>query len=486
LFTPCTHDASETPSVGHVHHLIESPPAMTAVPDPLPDVSTSALWMPGWDVGDLTLLALLPVMIACSGLISACETIFFGLSEAERLRLRAHGTVGARATDALLQDPAMLLISILLANTTINVLYFVVTSVLVIHSTAPAVVQALIAVIFLLLLVLGGEVGPKIIGDAARERLALLLAPPLYAFHRAITPFRVGLRRYIIAPLGRLTAPRSAPPELAGAELHTLVALTEREGVLTATELSLLRDLLDLRRRKVRDVMTPRVAMPAVPVAATARDVRGRLEQHRVGIMPVFDGNVDTIVGVVDARRFLLSHAHLPITHPSVLRPAVFVPEVANLEQLLELFRTRQSRIAIVVDEYGGTSGMALVEDVVKEVVGDFYGESGQEESSPQLIGLGCFRVPGNTLLHDFSQYFAIDLDSGRNATLSGLIVEELGRPPDPGDRVRLGDLEVEVESVLKHRVRNALIHMPPELQPDQSAPDSARDTESHPPEAPA
>ena len=462
---------------------------MTPVPDPpasipVADLSADTLWMPGWDAGDLTLLALLPIMIACSGLISACETVFFGLSEAERLNIRAHGTIGARATDALLQDPAMLLISILLANTTVNVLYFVVTSVLVIHSTAPAIVQAVTAVCFLMLLVLGGEVGPKIIGDTARERLALLLAPPLYAFYRAITPLRIGLRHYVIAPLGRLTAPRSTPPELAGEELHTLVALTQREGVLDAQEFNLLRDLLDLRRRKVRDVMTPRVAMPAVPVAATARDVRGRLESHRVGIIPIFDGTVDTIVGVLDARRYLLSAKPVPLTHTSVMRPAVFVPEVANLEQLLELFRTRQSRVAIVVDEYGGTSGMVLVEDVVKEVVGDFPEQSDSEGNSPQLVGLGCFRLPGETPLHDFAQYFAVDLDTRRNSTLSGMIVDELGRPPDPGDRVRLGDLDVEVESVLKHRVRNALVHLPPDVPADPHDPASGGAHETPAPEA--
>ncbi|MBX3374636.1 MAG: HlyC/CorC family transporter [Phycisphaeraceae bacterium] len=429
---------------------------MTASTSPTPTDPAGFL---GWEGTDLVLLLLLPLAVAVSGTISASETVLFGLSDAQRLSIRARQSLGARAVDALLAHPASLLISILLANTTVNVLYFVLSSVLLIHSTAQAWVRGSIAVGFLVLIVLGGEIGPKILGDVLRERLAVILAPPILAWHRAITPAREVIHAWIIQPLARLIMPVSPSGTTAGRDLHSLVELTEKEGLLDEAERALLLELMALRQRRVREVMTPRVDMPAIPLTASRRDIRHAVERHHSALLPVFDGNVDHIVGIVNAKRLLLARAPIPLTDPRVMTRAVFVPEVATLEQLLEFFRLKSTRAAVVVDEYGGTAGIVHVEDIVKDVIGSPRGSTDDPIEGPQLVSLGVYRVPGDFAVHDFMALFSLDPIAGATAaTVSGLIVDRLGRAPRAGDRITVHGLLLEVERVGRNRVQTALV----------------------------
>jgi putative hemolysin len=440
--------------------------AHSGAPDPGAGAGWSLDVMPAWTATDVPMLVTLPVLLALSGFFSGSETALFSISQAEKTECRRRHPLAGRAMDGLLSEPRRLLITILLGNMTVNVLYFVITSVLMMRSGTSGLGQTVMGVVFLLALVLLGEVGPKTAASAYQTRVIMLSAPVLITFHRAIGPLRVVIDRLVVAPLSRLTAPTTTPPELRDDELRSLLELSGKEGVLDDEELRLLRDVLTMRRLLVRDVMTPRTRMVALPVDATRAEVVAATRDERLTRIPVYEGNLDHVVGVLHTKPYLLDPDATAVTHPAVLAKPHYVPEVATLEQMLDEFRRRHARSAIVVDEYGGTEGVVAVEDVVEELVGELVGPGETDVTAPRLVGLGRWLVRGDMSLHDFEEAFDPALPETKLSTVGGLIVDALGRAPALGDRVAAGRARLEVVAVEGSRVVEATVS----LEDDEAA----------------
>jgi putative hemolysin len=230
--------------------------------------------------------------------------------------------------------------------------------------------SVLLAAGFLLLLILLGEVTPKLVANTRRTGFAGVTAPLLLTFHQAIAPLRIVLDRLVVGPLSRLTSPAGRPPELNEHELSALLDVSSTGGVIDDQEQQILQDVISLSQLKVRDVMTPRVRVAAVPIEATWEQVRDLAEKTRLTKFPVYEENIDHIIGLLPVRRFLLEPPHRAAIK-RLLTPAHYVPESARLDQLLDRFRETNTQLAVVVDEYGGTAGVVAAEDVVEELVGD-------------------------------------------------------------------------------------------------------------------
>ncbi len=413
----------------------------------------------GWTGADIPMLAVLPVLLLLSGFFSGSETALFSLTENDRMTLRRGGTLAGRAAEALLADQRMLLITILIGNMTVNVLYFVITSVLLMKFDAGVIAAMLLAVLFLVLLIVQGEVAPKLVANRRRLGFVGVVAPPLLTVHRLIGPLRVAVDTLVVAPLSRLTSPVETPPQLDEQELSALLDISSHHGVIDAEEQRILQDVIELSQRKVRDVMTPRVRLAAVPVGASFDDVRDLAARTRLTKFPVYEQNIDHIIGLLSVRRYLLDareggRADLR----EMLTPVHYVPESARLDQLLNRFRETRTQLAIVVDEYGGTAGVVAAEDVVEELVGDIAGIDEREPEPPMLIGHGKWRVDGGADIHDWAEAFGQRLVSPQVATLGGLIITRLGRAPQPGDAVELANVRLEVEQVAGSRVSSVIV----------------------------
>jgi putative hemolysin len=407
---------------------------------------------------DVTLLALLPALLLCSAFFSGSETALFGMSETERMRLRRRGTFAARAVESLLRDPQMLLITVLLGNMAVNVFYFVISSVLMMRAEAGMLGSAAVALATLLAIVLLGEVLPKMAANAQRERYASLAGPILLTVHNVIAPLRAALARVVVNPLSRLTAPQKAPPLLTAEELQTLLELSSRQGVIDPEEQRVLRDVFSLGRMRVRDVMTPRVRMAAVPADAGPDDVRRLASETRHRRLPVYRGDLDHIIGMLDVKRYLVRVEGGGVSLRRAMRRARFVPQIATLDQLLEHFRTTHTSTAIVVDEFGGTAGIVAIEDVVERLVGDIAGAEREEIRAPRQIGPQQWELDGELSVHDWAEAFGQRLISPRVSTLGGLIVERLGRAPQVGDGVIVGNVMLKVTEVEGARVATAAV----------------------------
>ncbi len=414
--------------------------------------------MLGWSVADIWLFATLPVLLVLSGFFSGSETALFGLSETQRMQIRRRTGLAARAVESLLAHQRMLLITILISNMTINVLYFVISSILLLKSDTGAIGEVLLVITSLMLIVLLGEVMPKLIANSRATTVALLVAPPLIALHQLIGPLRIALDKVVVGPLSRLTAPTEAPPQLSRDELAALLDLSGDAGVIDTEEERILQDVLNLSRLKVRDVMTPRVKMVAAPITASRSDLLEIVKQSRFTKLPIYEDNLDTIVGLLSVTRYLAEPDVDKQSLRNRTKPLQFVPEMATLDQLLDHFRTTKTQLAIVVDEFGGTAGIVAIEDVVEEIVGDISAGDDDISQQPQLIGLNRWRAAGALSVHDWAEAFGQRLVSPRVATLGGLITAHLGRAPSPRDTIELGSVRLEVEHAEHARVETVIV----------------------------
>ncbi|MDG2053220.1 MAG: hemolysin family protein [Phycisphaerales bacterium] len=411
-----------------------------------------------WSTTDIPLFGLLVILLIFSGCFSSSETALFGLTHSQRLTLRRRRSIASRAVDALLSDQRMLLITILFGNMLVNVLYFVVSSVLLIRAESSIWIQAILGIAFLLIIVAGGEVIPKVLANANRVGFIRILAPPLLTMHRFIGPFRVILNSWVIAPLSRLTSPPQLPPELDEEELNALLDISGRQGVIDTDEQRGLQEVINLSRLRVRDVMTPRVKMVAISQEEEHEEILATIRKSRLTRIPIYQGDLDHIVGNLSVKAYLTQSQLGAIELSRAIYPMRYVPEIATLDQLLEHFRSSASKIAVAVDEYGGTSGIVSLEDIVEELVGDIVAETDQQTTPPVQIEPGAWRVSGGLSIRDWPEVLGHLVWRTNVVTLGGLIFDRLGRAPSVGDIVKIGNIRIEVEAVDSHHVTTALV----------------------------
>ncbi len=431
-----------------------------------------------YSLADVPFFISLPVLLLTSGFFSGSETALFALSGQGQLRIIRRGGVVAGAVEQLLGDQRMLLITLMFGNMVANVLFFVITSVLLLKLDPTRVNPLIFAgatVAPLLLIILFGEVLPKMIANTARQSWVRVTAVPMLAVHRIITPLRLVLGQFIITPLSRLIEPRHAPPRLSADELESLVRLSQEHGVIDRDEEQVLRGLVQLGRIKVRDAMAPRVDVQWIDTSTPPAEVRRIIRKQRLTKIPVCRGDLDHVVGVIYARQFLLADAQGTLTRVDrLIRNVHFVPEIQRLDQLVTEFRRRGISMAVAVDEYGGTAGLITLKDVLERIVGDLDMDQAPGEGDPpsaEPLNEGAWRVSGRLSVHDWAETFGQRHVPARMSTVGGLIMALLDHAPRVGDRVRLGNVEMQVESMTARRIDTVILRLIVNDAPSEDAP---------------
>ena len=399
------------------------------------------------------MLCLLPVLLVASGFLSGSETALFFLNRHQRFELSRAGSVAGKIVTQLLSETRTLLITLLLGNMVINVLYFVITTVLILrmkrHTEHGAVAVTVASIAVLVTLILCGEVMPKLLAARAAVRWSKLAAIPLMLVHRAVTPVRSLLNMLVITPLARLIAPQSATPELSAKELETLLQISQSRGVIDHGEEQLLQQVLELGQLTVRDLMTPRVDIEAFDIADDPSDLIELIRRTRLSWIPVYRDDLDHVTGIVRARHVLLHRPDSTGELAKLVQPVQFVPEQQHGDQLLLTFRRTGATFAIVVDEYGGTSGLITLEDAVEHMVGHIAGPyESQRGPMVESVGVGQWRVSAELPIHEWNDVFGQVRPSGGVSTIGGLVMAKLGRLPVEGDVTKVGNVDIRVASM--------------------------------------
>ena len=419
---------------------------------------------------DIILLAVLPLLLMASAFFSGSETALFSLSGADRLRLHRSDSLAGRTVLSLLSETRELLITLLMSNMTVNVLYFVVSTVVLIRLQreyqAPTLLVSALSIAPLLMVVLLGEVLPKLTAARMPAKFAQVAAVPLMAVHRGLGPIRWITSAVIITPLARLIAPPQRSVGLAPADLENLLSLSAARGVIDPHEEDLLHGVLGLSSAKVGTIMTPRVDIRFHDVTASIEDLVSLIRETRLSHIPICERDLDHVIGFVRSKQVLLRNVSTLKQLREIMTTARFVPQQQRIEHLLRHFRKTQTTFAIVVDEFGGTAGLVTLEDAVEAMVGEIAGpyegagDFGVEKVSPNL-----WRTRGDLPVEEWIEAFRLDNESHADpgvCTLGGLVMTRLGHLPRVGDRVTLRNIELEVESMRGRRIGNLLLRVLP------------------------
>ncbi len=425
----------------------------------------------------------MPVLLLGSALFSGSETALFSLSAHQRALMSESHRAGALAAATLLVETRALLVTLLVSNMVINVLYFTLSTVmmerLLADGSIAATGAAMIALSTLMAVIIFGEVLPKQVAAQQAFVWSGLVGVPLLAIHRGIAPVRISAERLVIAPLARLIAPSTPPPELSARELEIMLSMSRQRGIIDQDEQQLLRHVLELGQIKVRDVMVPRVDIRGYNLQDPLADLVTLARETRLRHLPVFEESMDQVRGVVLTRRLLVSPPTNRNQLKALIKPVYFFPEIAPADHLLATLRERAVTFAIVVDEYGGTAGLVTLEDVVEHFIGDIPGA--YERDGQPLVEQrrdGVFRVGADLAVHDWVEWFgqnpAMSKAASNASTLGGVVLGLLGKAPDVGDRVTLGNMVLTVDEVEGRRITSVIVALAGELS------DPVSDSEGH------
>jgi CBS domain containing-hemolysin-like protein len=354
------------------------------------------------------------------------------------------------------------LISILVGNTLVNIGSASMATAMAITlfseaGSAQSVEQGMLwaTVTMTTLLLFFGEIAPKSFAIENAERLAPIASSPLALFVRLLGPAGALLERFSDRVITLLSPPQLADPLVSSGELSAAVDLGHYQGVVDAFEREVVSNILELEGRSVGEVMTPRVDVKSLDVDQADESWSAAFTETGYSRLPLVDGDLDRVVGVLYAKD-LLSVRLLGTTPANVrnlAREAHFVPESMKVLELLQDMRDRQIHFALVIDEYGSTSGVVTMEDLLEEIVGEIADSRDEEEAPFKLLGPGSAVVYAGWELDEFSEATGIAIEDPNAETVGGWIVNALGRIPQAGETVTLPPFLIHVLSARPNRV---------------------------------
>jgi CBS domain containing-hemolysin-like protein len=307
-----------------------------------------------------------------------------------------------------------------------------------------------------------GEMVPKSLALQRAERLALWITPPMLWIKNLLFPFVYSLNAIgnrLLKILGVQRGAQNAEHYYTPEELQLIVQESEELGALRSESSQMLQELFEFGDLTAGQVMVPRVRISGLPVGTPPARIREVLGQTAHTRYPVYEKDLDHIVGMVhikDLLRLLLENEAISAAHA---RPLPVVPDTAPLDDLLGVMRRDRTQMAIVIDEHGGTAGIVTLQDLFEEVVGDIE-EGPGAGSQIYRDRLGRLRVPGTMRVDEVGQEFDLDLEHEDVDSVSGLILTLLGRPPVVGEAVRYDRLQFEVTAVKGHGVEEAAVSL--------------------------
>lgn len=421
--------------------------------------------MDTFSFSQLTALVIALLGLLLSGFISGSEIAFFSLTGSQTEALE--DTPRGRQALALLAKPEKLLATILIANNLVNVTIVVLTNFALgpVFVDMPEVVSFILQTILLtFLILLIGEIAPKLFANSNPYKWALVATPGLRLISTLVSPAAkalVGSTSFVNRVITKKT------PNISTDELTTALGITD---VTEVQDKDMLEGILKFGDTTAAEIMTPRIDITDLSVGDSFEQVMTTVIDSGFSRLPVYRGTQDDIVGILYSRDLLPYISRRPDDWKwtSLIREPYFVPESRMIDDLLEDFRRRRIHMAVVIDEFGGTRGIVTMEDVLEEIVGDITDERDDDDSTYRRLGESTYEFEGRTLLTDF--FRITDLNSDDYAavaedveTLAGMLLAIKGdflKEKEPLVYGRCRFLVLEVEG---HRITSVRVKVMPE-----------------------
>jgi len=408
--------------------------------------------------------AALILLLIGSALMSASEVAYFSLSPDDIEKLKNNKSKKAATVLKLHDSPEKLLSTILAANNTVNITIVLLSAFLSVRlfdfSSSPVLGFIVEAVVITFILLFFGEIIPKVYATKNQMPVALIMSGPLVIMEKLFTPV-TSLLIWSTSFVKKRSVKKSS-----GISMDDLSDVLELASDEINEDEKILKGIVNFGNINVSEIMSPRIDVTAIEIKMGFNNVKSVIIESGFSRIPVYSGSFDSVKGILYAKD-ILPYTDSPdnFKWQSLLRPPHFVPETKKINEMLKEFQLKKNHIAIVVDEYGGTSGIITLEDVLEEIVGEITDESDEDETMYRRIDNKTFIFEGKILLNDFYKILEAENDvfedvRGESETLAGLILELTGEIPQKDQVINYKNFVFRIEAADKRRIKEIRVEI--------------------------
>lgn len=399
----------------------------------------------------ITLMVIMVCLVIMSAYFSATETAFSSLNRIRLKNLANNGNKKAKLALDLVGNYDVLLSTILIGNNIVNIALASIGTVVFVKyfDNAGVTISTIVVTVTVLLF---GEISPKSLAKEAPETFAMWSASILRCFIFILTPFNIFFMAWkrLLSKMFKVSTDRSITEE----ELLTIIDEAQSEGGIDKQEGELIRSAIEFNDLDVNDVLTPRVDVVAIDISYSNDQISEMFTESGYSRMPVYENNIDNIIGLMHEKNF---HTQLHLKNGEgsirdIIKPVVWTTATTKISKLLKLLQTTKSHMAVITDEYGGTVGIVTLEDILEELVGEIWDE--HDEIIEEFIQIkdNEYKISCSANIDKMFHLFNINKDYQSN-TVSGFVIEELGKIPNEGDSFIYEGLKITVTKTDFRRV---------------------------------
>ena len=374
-------------------------------------------------------------LLMCSMFFSATETAFTSMNRIKIKNLAADDDPKAELVLKLGDNYDKLITTILIGNNIANIALSTIATVMCIKIWGGALGPTIATVGATIVVLVFGEISPKILAKERPESTALMVAPIINAVLVVFTPITVAFTglRVLLAKIFGTSEDKSYDED----ELLTIVDEAEAHGSIGKEQSELISNAIEFNDVEAIDVITPRVDIIAIEKGTAVDEIRDIFKESGLSRLPVYEDDLDNIIGVLNQKDFHNNDIKKPSDVDVFVKPVAYVAETIKASVLLKKMQTMKTHIAIVVDEYGGTTGLVTLEDIIEEIVGKIYDEHDAVELRDVIsLGNDVYRVAGGANLEKFFELFDEEIDADAT-TINGFVMIQLDRLPKVGDHFK-------------------------------------------------
>jgi len=394
------------------------------------------------------LIIAIVVLVMFSAVFSASDIVY---ATVNKLRLKKKVQKKSKAAKIALkfaENYDETISTILFSNNLVNIGASSLATVLALTISDAAIATTIAEIILLVVILLFGELLPKVIGRAFSYRLSLVLAYPIFVLRIIFFPII-----FVTSSFGKLIAKifireeHNDVDEMSDDELEELVEKVEEDGTIDEDQSELIKSVLDFKDTEAQEIMTPRVDMFAIPVDADIYKLLAGDDLFTHSRIPVYKGTIDNIVGILPTKQLLKSIlAKEKINLKSLIIPVKFVPGAMGISEILQWMKSHKNHIVIVKDEFGGTDGLLTMEDILEELVGEMYDEMDKIKEPYTKISRNKYLVDANMNIDDFFDLCGLDEnEDGAYNSVGGWVLDYLEKFAKKGDKFKYKNIDVKV-----------------------------------------
>ena len=406
-------------------------------------------------------IIILIIMLILSGFFSASETALLSLSKIRIRHMVEEEVKGAKLVEKLIENPDKFLGAVLLANNVVNIGSASLASAIAASFFGSNAV-VISTVIMTMLVLLFGEIIPKNLAQQNSEKIALKVAKTITIIVKVCGPIIWVCNKISNAFIKILGGSvNKTEPFITEEEFKTMVVVGEEEGVLEEEEKELIYNVFEFGDLQVKDIMIQRLDIVGLNKDSTYEDILATLREDKFSRFPVFDKNIDDVVGILNVKDLvLLGDSEEDFDINKFIREPFYTFEFKKITELLNEMRKTRNHIAVVLDEYGGTAGIVTIEDLIEELVGEIEDEYDHHENEIWKIKDNEYLAEGSIKLTHLSEEIGIEIESEEFDSLGGYIIVILGRIPKINEEIVNENIKFIVEDIKKNRIIKVRIYI--------------------------